>query len=83
MNELDQALLDLAHAVTAASVLTGNPATSTSRGVVTSTTPLRARVGIATTATSVTNSLPGYTPAVGHVVVVTRSGRHQFITGKT
>ena len=59
------------------------PATSTVRAVIVATTPLLARVGIAETATPVTNSIPGYTPVVDDVVVVARVGRRQYITGKT
>jgi hypothetical protein len=81
--ELSRAFTDLARATTAASVVTDRPATSTVRGVVVSTSPLRARVGIAGAWTSVTNSVVGYTPAIGHVVEITRRGHRQFITGKT
>ena len=81
--ELAQSLIDFANAVTGASTVTGGPATTTTRGVVTSTAPLLARVGIADTATPITNSATGYTPVVGHVVVVARTGHRQYITGRT
>jgi hypothetical protein len=81
--DLERAFNDLARAVTAGSVVTAAPATSTVRAVVVTVTPLTARVGIAETATPVTNSIPGYSPVVDDVVVVARVGRRQFITGKT
>ena len=80
---LQRAFNDLARAATTPSVVTGGPVTSTARGVVVSTSPLRARVGIAESWTSVTNTIPGYTPVIGHVVVISRQGRRQYITGKT
>lgn len=81
--ELVRAFTDLARAATAGSTVTAAPTTATVRGVITSTSPLRARVGIATTATPVINGAAGYTPTVGHVVVIARTGHRQFITGRT
>jgi hypothetical protein len=81
--ELARAFTDLAAAVTASSTVTAAPGTSTLRGVITSTAPLRARVGIAATATLVTNGATGYTPVIGDVVVVARTGHRQYITGRT
>jgi hypothetical protein len=82
--EIVRAFTDLARAVTADSAVTAAPVTTTVRAVIVTVTPspLTARVGIATTATPVTNTIPGYTPAAGHVVVVARVGRRQYITGK-
>lgn len=80
--ELSKAFTELARAVTGDSVVTSGPGSSTVRGVVTAIAPLRARVGIADTSTSVTNSLPGYVPVIGDVVNVSRSGRRQYIIGK-
>jgi hypothetical protein len=81
--ELARAFIDLARAATGLSTVTAAPATTTTRGVITSTAPLLARVGIADTATPVTNSATGYTPVVGDVVVVARTGHRQYITGRT
>jgi hypothetical protein len=82
LQELTIAFADLARATLTPSVVTDAPPVTTVRGVITSTSPLRARVGIATTWTSVTNTIVGYTPAIGHVVVISRTGHRQFITGK-
>jgi hypothetical protein len=81
--DLARAFIDLANAATAGSSVTAAPSTSTLRGVITSTSPLRVRVGIATTATLAVNAAAGYTPTVGHVVIVARTGHRQFITGRT
>jgi hypothetical protein len=81
--ELARAFIDLANAATAGSTVTAAPATTTVRGVITSTTPLQVRVGIAASATSATNAATGYTPTVGHVVIIARTGHRQFITGRT
>ena len=80
--QLERAFIDLARAVTSSSTVTGGPPSSTVRGVVITTTPLTVRVGIAQTATPAVNTDAGYTPAVGHVVVISRVGRRQFITGR-
>lgn len=82
-NPLDQAFSELARVVAGRSVLTKAPTVTTTRGVITAITPtLQVRVGIAETATTATNSVPGYTPVVGHVVTVVRQSRRLFITGK-
>jgi hypothetical protein len=80
--ELTRAFNDLARAAAPPPIVTGAPATKTVRGVITSTSPLRARVGIATAWTTVTNTVVGYTPVIGHVVVISRTGHRQFITGR-
>jgi hypothetical protein len=80
--QLKSAYNDLALAAAGDSVLTKGIASSSVKGVVTATSPLKVRCGIALTPTTCRNELPGYTPAVGNVVTVTRQGRRQSITGR-
>jgi hypothetical protein len=81
--QLKSAYTDLALAAAGDSVLTKGIASSSVKGVVTAITPtLQVRCGIAVTPTTCRNELPGYTPAVGNVVTVTRQGRRQSITGR-
>jgi hypothetical protein len=81
--QLKSAMHDLALAIAGDSVLTKGQSSTSTTGVVTSVSPLLVRVGIAVTATTCRNEMPGYTPTVDDVVTVTRQGRRQSITGRS
>jgi hypothetical protein len=79
VNELDAALV--AFVKVAGTPATTGPVTSVLRGVVTDDTPLMVQVGIAATPTPAVNAISGYTPTVADVVLITRRGRRQYVTG--